>query len=106
MKFGEGRSSGHSRQASGMSPLSLLKRLSLGLSLSLLVGCASGPPRLDQALMADRGAVSRNQGVEQAYHVFCPDVLQITIDTNEQPTGGNKANRAIHQVSSSVVSGS
>src|SRR5437868_12315301 len=83
MKFGEGWSLGHARRAGGISPLSLFKRLSLELSLSFLVGCAAGPPRLDQALMADRGAVGRNQGVEQAYHLFCPDVLQITIDSNK-----------------------
>jgi protein involved in polysaccharide export with SLBB domain len=48
----------------------------LGLILGLLVGCASGPPRFDQALMADQGTTTRNQGVVQAYHVFCPDVLE------------------------------
>ena len=82
MKFGEGWSLGRLRRAAGASPLSLLKRLSMGLALSLLVGCAAGPSRLDQALMADRGAAGRNQGVEQDYHVFCPDVLQITIDSD------------------------
>jgi protein involved in polysaccharide export with SLBB domain len=29
--------------------------------------------------MADQGAAIRNQGVVQAYHVFCPDVLEIRI---------------------------
>ena len=107
MKFGEGWSLGRLRRAGGASPWSLLNRLSMGLALSLLVGCAAGPPRLDQALMADKGAVSRNQGVEQAYHVFCPDVLQITIDPNKQQTARNRENRAIQRVSvPSVDSGS
>jgi polysaccharide biosynthesis/export protein len=56
-----------------------ISRLTLGLLVSLLVGCASGPPRFDQSLMADQGAAERNQGVIQAYHVFCPDVLEIRI---------------------------
>jgi protein involved in polysaccharide export with SLBB domain len=99
MKFGEGWSSGHERRMKGVRPLSLLKRLSLGLFLSLLVGCASGPPRLDQVLMADKGATGRNRGVEQAYHVFCPDVLQISIDPDEQQTASNRANRATRRVS-------
>lgn len=79
MKFGESRALGQSPRAGGLSPLSLPMRLSLGLILSLLVGCASGPPRFDQALMADQGAAKRNQGVVQAYHVFCPDVLDIHV---------------------------
>jgi len=54
--------------------------------------------------MADRGAVGRNQGVEQAYHVFCPDVLQITIDSNKQQTAANRGNRAIQLVSVPSVS--
>jgi protein involved in polysaccharide export with SLBB domain len=80
MKFGEGWLLGRPRRAGSVGPLSLLKRLSVGLLFGLVVGCASGPPRLDQALMAEKGAPGRNQGVEQAYHVFCPDILQITLD--------------------------
>jgi len=79
MKFGEGWLLGRPRRSGDVSPLSLLGRLSLGLIFSLLVGCASGPPRFDQALMADQGTASRNQGVAQAYHVFCPDVLEIRV---------------------------
>src|SRR5262249_43647181 len=64
-----------------------ISRLTLGLLASLLVGCASGPPRFDQALMADQGAASRNQGVIQAYHVFCPDVLEIRIAGRPELSG-------------------
>jgi protein involved in polysaccharide export with SLBB domain len=49
--------------------------------------------------MADKGAPRRNQGVEQAYHVFCPDVLQITVDAGDRPTGGNRGNREIQRAS-------
>jgi len=89
MKFGEGWSLAELRPAGNvrsLGPNPKLKariaatRVCLGLSLSLLVGCASGPPRFDQALMADRGALGRSEGVEQAYHVFCSDVLQIHVD--------------------------
>jgi protein involved in polysaccharide export with SLBB domain len=73
--------------------LRTLSRLSLGLSLGLLVGCAAGPPRFDQALMADKGALARNQGVEQAYHVFCPDVLEIRIDSDYRRVGWAESSR-------------
>src|SRR6266478_4777971 len=78
MKFGEGRLPRQVRNAkSDFGPG--ISRLTWGLMVSLLVGCASGPPRFDQALLADQGAAVRNQGVIQAYHVFCPDVLEIRI---------------------------
>jgi protein involved in polysaccharide export with SLBB domain len=64
-----------------------ISRLTLGLLVSLLVGCASGPPRFDQALMADQGAAARNQGVIQAYHVFCPDILEIRIAGQPELSG-------------------
>jgi protein involved in polysaccharide export with SLBB domain len=53
--------------------------------------------------MADKDAVGRKQGVEQAYHVFCPDVLQITIDSNKQKTGGDRGNRGMQLVSVASV---
>ena len=62
-------------------------RLTLGLLASLLVGCASGPPRFDQALMADPGAAGRNHGVIHAYHVFCPDILEIRITGRPELSG-------------------
>jgi len=78
MKFGEGRLPRQVRNAkSDFGPG--ISRLTLGLTVSLLVGCASGPPRFDQALLADQGTDVRNQGVVQAYRVFCPDVLEIRI---------------------------
>jgi len=49
--------------------------------------------------MADKGAIARNQGVEQAYYVFCPDILEISIDSHNEPTGGNRENRGIALVS-------
>ena len=63
MKFGEGWLLGRPRRAGSGSPRSLLKRLSVGLFFSLAVGCASGPPRFDQALMADKGATGRPVGL-------------------------------------------
>jgi protein involved in polysaccharide export with SLBB domain len=99
MKFGEGRLLGRLPAAAVASSLRTFTRLSLGLCLGLLVGCAAGPPRFDQALMADNGAIARNQGVELAYHVFCPDVLEITVDSPKEPTGGNKGNRELALVS-------
>src|ERR1700732_2197279 len=78
MKFGEGRLPRQVRNAkSDFGPG--ISRLTLGLMVSLLVGCASGPPRFDQALMADQGTAVRNQGALQAYHVFCRDLLEIRI---------------------------
>src|SRR5437870_6385804 len=99
MKFGEERSLRRHPGAGVAGSLRTLSHLSLGLSLGLLVGCAAGPPRFDQALMADKGALARNQGVEQAYHVFCPDVLEISIDSHNEPTGGNRENRGMALVS-------
>jgi protein involved in polysaccharide export with SLBB domain len=110
MKFGEGRSLGqHPGTVAGVSDpgyiMRTLSRLTLGLFFGLLVGCASGPSRFDQTLMADKGAIARNQGVEQAYHVFCPDVLEITIDPSKEPTRG-KGNRQLALVSIPSLSSS
>jgi protein involved in polysaccharide export with SLBB domain len=55
--------------------------------------------------MADKGAVARNQGVEQAYHVFCPDVLEITVDSPREPIEG-KGNRQLALASVPAVSSS
>jgi protein involved in polysaccharide export with SLBB domain len=37
--------------------------------------------------MADKGTTSRNQGVVQAYHVFCPDVLLIQVTGRPELSG-------------------
>src|SRR5436309_13160990 len=93
MNFGEGRSLRRHPGAGVAGSLRTLSHLSLGLSLGLLVGCAAGPPRFDQALMADKGAIARNQGVEQAYYVFCPDILEISIDSDYRRVGWAESSR-------------
>lgn len=55
-------------------------RLWLGLLLGMMAGCASGKPHLDQALLADGGATTRNEGVAELYTVRCPDVLEVHLD--------------------------
>jgi protein involved in polysaccharide export with SLBB domain len=50
----------------------------LGLVLTLLTGCAQTRPHVDQAVKADRGGPSRNEGVAEQYVIRCPDVLEIT----------------------------
>ena len=52
----------------------------LGLVLWLPAGCAGDRPHLDQALLTDKGAAVRNEGVADVYTVFCPDVLEIAVD--------------------------
>jgi protein involved in polysaccharide export with SLBB domain len=76
----------------------------LGLMVSLLVGCAAGPERFDQALMADSGAAGRNQGVAQAYHVFCPDVLETQLQSAEETVGVSSEYAGIRRVSTAVGS--
>jgi protein involved in polysaccharide export with SLBB domain len=55
--------------------------------LASLTGCAMTGPRLDQALLADRGATERNQGVATAYRVGCPDVLEVTAQDRPELSG-------------------
>jgi polysaccharide biosynthesis/export protein len=55
--------------------------------LASLTGCALTGPPLDQALLADRGAVERNQGVEAAYRIGCPDVLELTAQDRPELSG-------------------
>ncbi len=98
MKFGEGWSLGQALGEIRIPKSEILRfrisyfvfrkrRLTFGLFVSLLVGCASGPPQFDQALMAEMGSTSRNQGVVQAYHVFCPDVLEIRVTGHPELCG-------------------
>jgi protein involved in polysaccharide export with SLBB domain len=55
--------------------------------LGLLAGCAVDRPYLDQALMADRGRATRNEGVAEMYLVGCPDVLDLAIAGRSELTG-------------------
>jgi protein involved in polysaccharide export with SLBB domain len=82
----------------------------MGLIISFLVGCASGPPQFDQALMSYQGAATRNQGVAQAYRVFCPDVLEIQVQPAKELAaisseyGGIRRASTISASSNSVAS--
>lgn len=44
-------------------------------------------PHLDQALLMERGAAARNQGVAEAYTVFCPDILDLTVEGRAELSG-------------------
>jgi protein involved in polysaccharide export with SLBB domain len=58
------------------------------LLLGLVVGCATMPRPLDEALLADKeGASSRHGGVVDSYHVACPDVLEVRVAGNPQCGG-------------------
>jgi len=46
--------------------------------LVFLAGCLSHR-HLDQALLADRGASARNQGVAETYTLGCPDLVEISV---------------------------
>jgi protein involved in polysaccharide export with SLBB domain len=63
------------------------RRALVGVLLSLLAGCAANRGHVDQALLADRGAPARNQGVAEAYAVHCPDLLQVTVAERPEVTG-------------------
>ncbi len=52
----------------------------------VLAGCF--PNRhLDQALLADRGAAGRNQGVAESYTLACPDVVEVRVVGRSEVTG-------------------
>src|SRR5947209_11223877 len=55
--------------------------------LASVTGCALTGPHLDQALLADRGAAERNQGIAAAYRVGCPDVLELTAQDRPELSG-------------------
>ncbi len=64
----------------------------LFLVLALLAGCATGPPYLDQALLAQKGQATRIEGVADSYTAGCPDVLDLVVAnqadlTSRQPIG-------------------
>jgi protein involved in polysaccharide export with SLBB domain len=53
----------------------------------VLSGCALNQPHLDHALLADRGAGVRNEGVAECYLVHCPDVLAVQVPSRPDLTG-------------------
>lgn len=59
----------------------------LGLSLWLVLGCATGHRQLDEALLADQGSAQRNSEVAERYVVACPDVLEWTVDERPELAG-------------------
>src|SRR5712691_5830585 len=80
MRAGKGWSFGRVR--SGLSA-----RRWLGLLLWLAVGCASQKLHLDQALLAEKGATQRNEGVVEQYRVSCPDILEVTVNLPPELNG-------------------
>jgi protein involved in polysaccharide export with SLBB domain len=50
-----------------------------GLCLLLLSSCSFRRGNLDEALLADNGAVQRNENVGDCYTVHCPDVLEVKV---------------------------
>ncbi len=50
-------------------------------------GCATVRPQVDRALLADKGMASRGENVAESYAVYCPDVLDVTIDDRPEMTG-------------------
>jgi protein involved in polysaccharide export with SLBB domain len=57
------------------------------LGVLWLAGCQGVQPPVDRNLMADRGLNDRNAGVAERYAVFCPDVLDIVIQSRPDLSG-------------------
>jgi protein involved in polysaccharide export with SLBB domain len=47
--------------------------------LLLTTGCAYEHPHVDRALMAEGGALERNEGVAERYKVSCPDRMEVDV---------------------------
>jgi protein involved in polysaccharide export with SLBB domain len=65
----------------------LRRSLGLGLLLWLLAGCAWNRPELDRAFKEDAGRTARQATVAEAYTLYCPDVLEVTVDTRPDLSG-------------------
>jgi len=60
------------------------------LLICLPIGCAASGSHLDKALMADKGATARNEGVAENYLVACPDVLDISLASRPDIAGQHR----------------
>jgi len=58
-----------------------------GLLLSLLAGCATAQPHIEQALKADSRPTGTSAGAVESYHARCPDVLEVTVDGRPDLSG-------------------
>jgi len=52
-----------------------------------VAGCVANRPQLDHALMADKGAPVRNEGVAEDYTVGCPDVIELLVEGRPELNG-------------------
>ena len=59
----------------------------LGLLLWFAAGCALCRPPIDRAIPAGKGLAGRSENAAEVYTVFCPDVLDVLIDSHPELTG-------------------
>jgi protein involved in polysaccharide export with SLBB domain len=64
----------------GQARSSWWRRWRLGAVLVLLAGCATGQPRLQRALLADRNPATHGDEPATHYQVHCPDVLEVAVE--------------------------
>src|SRR5437660_3180025 len=57
------------------------------LVLALAAGCTPARPHVREAILADKGSPMRNEGVADNYLVGCPDVLEITVQSQPDLSG-------------------
>lgn len=55
-------------------------------------GCASSPPGLDRALIADPVPLAHEQEVARHYRISCPDLLVLTVEERPDLSGRRRVN--------------
>jgi protein involved in polysaccharide export with SLBB domain len=65
----------------------LTRLISAGLGLALLSGCLANRQPLDKALLTMPPPQHKSQETAEAYHVGCPDVLEVRFDGSSESSG-------------------